>query len=153
MKNHKSNKPKGFETPPDYFEKLPYVIQGRIQGEEKRSKGARIRKIQTAVVSLSTAAMAFIAFRFGPAIWPSMESSQSSAVEIALLSQIDSTDIVNYLAYSDDISLNDILEFADSDEIQFDFSSLDSETYIESQTLQDDPYASPFDEASDYLLN
>jgi predicted negative regulator of RcsB-dependent stress response len=115
-----------FEVPERYFDKLPGVIQSRI--EEKNPVRERASYF---ALSLRYALPAIVLIAASVFVYQNYHNSQASDAE-SILASVDSQDLVNYLD-EDEVSIEDILEDVNASEInpdelntmELDFSEID----------------------------
>lgn len=106
-----------YQVPDDYFDKLPGIIQSRAVNEsKKKSLIWATPAVKYALPALVVVIMAgYYAFFNNP-------DAPKTATE--LLAEIDTDDLVDYLAYSE-ITTEEILEASNLDDIEFDFETED----------------------------
>lgn len=109
-----------FTVPEHYFDKLPGVLQSRIEarGARRETFGAYSWKLALPAVIVAVAGVFWL---IGPAEPADAES---------ILASVETPDLVAYLNESDDVSIDDVLEsvefnHSDADEIENEVYVLD----------------------------
>ena len=115
------------KVPNGYFDKLPGIIQSRAVERKKSQKWQWALPVLK--VTVPTFVVLFIAAYF---IFFKNPASGVSANE--LLTQVETEDLVAYLA-SSDITTDEILESLDLDEIEFEFG-IESSLLLEDSDLE-----------------
>lgn len=106
-----------YQVPDDYFDKLPGIIQSRAVNESKKKSfiwASPAVKYALPVLMIIIMAGYYTFFN----------NSDTPKTATELLAEIDTNELVDYLAYSE-ITTEEILEASNLDDIEFDFESED----------------------------